>query len=162
MSVDMLQADEELEPKSEPWLSIIKKSAVRGSELIKQVLVFAHGTGGERVEIELRHLILESIKILNETLPKNVTVRYDIPRSSRKRSIWSSPIWQCRSWTARRRFRALRRLNPELKIIAASGLTDQQKDDIKDMRTNAFLTKPITAEKLLTTVADVLANGKNL
>ena len=54
--------------------------------------------------------------------------------------------------------RALRKMNPQLKIISASGLsTNFQKDDHKDLNTNAFLLKPFTAEKLLTTIAEVLA-----
>lgn len=78
MSADMLLSDEEIEPKAQPWLSIVRESAVRGSDLIKQVLVFARGAEGARVDIEVRHLILDLIKILNETFPKNITVRYDI------------------------------------------------------------------------------------
>jgi CheY-like chemotaxis protein len=57
--------------------------------------------------------------------------------------------------------RALRKINPDLKIIAASGLTDQQKADIKDLKTDAFLLKPFTAEKLLTTVASIIADEKS-
>ena len=53
--------------------------------------------------------------------------------------------------------RALRRLNPELKIIAASGLTiNENSPDEQTLGVNASLTKPYTAEKLLTTLADVL------
>ena len=53
--------------------------------------------------------------------------------------------------------RALRRLNPELKIIAASGLTiNEQSADLQTLGINASLAKPYTAEKLLTTLADVL------
>ena len=54
--------------------------------------------------------------------------------------------------------RALRKINPKLKIIAASGLTNPQRADNQDLNTNAFLLKPFTAEKLLTTIAEVLAN----
>jgi PAS domain S-box-containing protein len=42
---------------------------------------------------------------------------------------------------------ALRRINPEVKIIAVSGLTEY---------TNGFLSKPYTAERLLETIHDVL------
>jgi len=54
--------------------------------------------------------------------------------------------------------RALRKINPALKIIAASGLTDQQNDDIKNLKPDAFLLKPFMIEKLLTTIAAVLAD----
>ncbi|MBI5020122.1 MAG: PAS domain S-box protein [Ignavibacteriales bacterium] len=51
--------------------------------------------------------------------------------------------------------RALQKMNPNIKIIAASGLITS---DVKNLGTNiqAFLTKPFTAEKLLTTLYKVL------
>jgi CheY-like chemotaxis protein len=53
--------------------------------------------------------------------------------------------------------RALRRLNPTLPVIAASGLsTNEQNSEIQSLNVNAFLSKPYTAEKLLTTIAEVL------
>jgi two-component system cell cycle sensor histidine kinase/response regulator CckA len=56
--------------------------------------------------------------------------------------------------------RALRKINPDLKIIAASGLTDQKEADIKYLRTDAFLLKPFSAEKLLTAIAAVVKGEK--
>jgi CheY-like chemotaxis protein len=53
--------------------------------------------------------------------------------------------------------RALRRINPELKIIAASGLTTpEQNAELQALNVNAFLSKPYAAEKLLTTLAEAL------
>jgi CheY-like chemotaxis protein len=53
--------------------------------------------------------------------------------------------------------RALRRLNPALLVIAASGLsTNEQNAEIQNLNVNAFLSKPYTAEKLLTTISAVL------
>jgi two-component system, cell cycle sensor histidine kinase and response regulator CckA len=52
--------------------------------------------------------------------------------------------------------RTLRKINPKLKIISASGLTNPQRADNKNLKPNAFLLKPFTAEKLLTTIAKVL------
>ena len=52
--------------------------------------------------------------------------------------------------------RAIRRINPEVKIISVSGLAE--KDKIKNVAeyTNAFLPKPYTAEKLLKIMREVL------
>ena len=351
MSVDMLKTDEEIESKAEPWLSIIKENVERGADLIRQVLVFARGASGERIEIDLRHIVSDLVKVLGETFPKTIRLKYEIARELSLISADPTQIHQVlmnlsvnardamplggtlkitaqnisidesaaqinidakagsyvlitvedtgegipeevlnRIWDpffttketgkgtglglstvlsivkshngfinvyselrrgtkvsvylpasssevettqkekntslpngsgevilvvddeqnirqvtvatlekygyktlaaadgteaiavyAQRQgevdlvitdmampfmdgaatIRALRKLNPGLKIIAASGLTDQQKDDTKDLKTNAFLTKPFTAEKLLTTVAGVLANGIN-
>lgn len=56
--------------------------------------------------------------------------------------------------------RALRKISPKLKVIAASGLDSPgQKTNIEALAVNAFLTKPFTADELLRTVAKVL-NGK--
>lgn len=53
--------------------------------------------------------------------------------------------------------RALQKMNPNIKIIAASGLITS---DVKNLGTNvqAFLTKPFSAEKLLTTLHKVLSS----
>ncbi len=78
MSVDMLQTDETTEKSGEPWLSIIRENTERGADLIKQVLTFARGVEGERVNVQLRHLIKDLVKVLGETFPKTIAVKYDI------------------------------------------------------------------------------------
>jgi two-component system, cell cycle sensor histidine kinase and response regulator CckA len=56
--------------------------------------------------------------------------------------------------------RALRRLDPKVKIIATSGLKAEDKiADAAQLGVKAFLTKPYTAEKLLKTVAAALKEG---
>jgi PAS domain S-box-containing protein len=53
--------------------------------------------------------------------------------------------------------RALRRLDPALKIISASGLSDDTRTAmITRAEVNAFLTKPYTAKQLLKALAEVL------
>jgi two-component system, cell cycle sensor histidine kinase and response regulator CckA len=78
MAVEMLQSGDANEENGEPWLSIIHENTERGANLIRQVLTFARGAEGDRVEIQLRHLIKELVKILQETFPKNIMVKYDI------------------------------------------------------------------------------------
>jgi CheY-like chemotaxis protein len=52
---------------------------------------------------------------------------------------------------------ALKKINPDVKIIAASGLTNRdQITTPSDSNVQAFLTKPYTAEKLLKALAAVL------
>jgi signal transduction histidine kinase/CheY-like chemotaxis protein len=53
--------------------------------------------------------------------------------------------------------RALRRINPRVKVIAATGLEVGGKVNNVSMQVDAFLTKPYTGEKLLRTIANVLA-----
>ena len=77
MSVDMLS----LEAKDEEilrWLDIIRENSERGAELVKQVLTFARGMEGERISVQLKHILKDSVKILSQTLPKSITLKYEI------------------------------------------------------------------------------------
>ena len=75
----MLLSDDDLKSKTDPWLSIIRENTERGADLIKQVLTFARGgIQGERIDLHLAHLVKEIIKILRETLPKNISIKYKI------------------------------------------------------------------------------------
>ena len=54
--------------------------------------------------------------------------------------------------------RATRKINPEVKIIAVSGLVEKDKlAKVDDVHVQAFLSKPYTAEKLLRTIHEVLS-----
>jgi DNA-binding NarL/FixJ family response regulator len=56
--------------------------------------------------------------------------------------------------------RVLRKLDPHVKIIAASGLFDNEKvKDATGLDNIAFLMKPYTAEKLLNTLHKVLVSS---
>ncbi|MEY2467051.1 MAG: hypothetical protein QOD03_1572, partial [Verrucomicrobiota bacterium] len=57
---------------------------------------------------------------------------------------------------------ALRKMNPELKIIAASGDPQLREEEDPNFRAkvNAFIQKPYSVEKLLTTVHQVLNEPK--
>jgi PAS domain S-box-containing protein len=54
--------------------------------------------------------------------------------------------------------RVLRKINPKVKIIAASGLAEKEKlAKVVDINANAFLPKPYTTERLLKTIHEVLS-----
>ncbi|MDL5502464.1 MAG: response regulator, partial [Candidatus Methanoperedens sp.] len=53
--------------------------------------------------------------------------------------------------------RAIRKINPGVKIIAISGLAEKEKLKNVADTTNAFLPKPYTAETLLKTINEVLS-----
>ena len=78
MSVQFLERrhpDEE----SKKWFGALRENAERGANLIKQLLSFARGTEGNKMPVQPRHLIKEVIRILRETLPKSIAVRFFIP-----------------------------------------------------------------------------------
>ncbi len=74
MSVDLLREQFD-DPNATDILDAVKTSAKRGADLVRQVLSFARGVGGERVIIDPRPIVREVRKILLETLPK--TIRFD-------------------------------------------------------------------------------------
>ena len=77
MSVELLAMREEDEFKKR-MLHTIGVSARRGADMVKQVLAFARGQEGEKVTIQLRHVIREMEKIARETFPKSVEVKASI------------------------------------------------------------------------------------
>jgi CheY-like chemotaxis protein len=66
----------QLDPASpaRPALEIIYQAGRRARELNKQILAFSRKGKDERVPFELSKLVLETLRLLRSTLPKNVTV----------------------------------------------------------------------------------------
>ncbi|HEX5083504.1 MAG TPA: ATP-binding protein, partial [Blastocatellia bacterium] len=63
---------------SQRLLNILHTNAVRGGEMIKQVLSFARGVEGEHIPLQPAHLIKEIVKILADTMPKNIEITFSI------------------------------------------------------------------------------------
>jgi PAS domain S-box-containing protein len=79
MSVHMLQETSTSE-EDQKLLTALKASALRGAELIKQVLAFARGTEGRRVPIQLVHIIQDIQIIVRDTFPKSIEFAFQRPR----------------------------------------------------------------------------------
>ena len=78
MGIDMLQmrlTDE----ASRQYLKMLQQSAERGASMIRQVLSFARGVQGERITVQPKHLIKDIIKILTDTLPKSISIKFHVP-----------------------------------------------------------------------------------
>jgi signal transduction histidine kinase len=73
-------ADEE----SRRWLSLMRKSAERGKDLVERVLAFARGAEGGRVPLRTAELIGDVAGFLKETLPKNIDLQVRVPND-----LWS-------------------------------------------------------------------------
>ncbi len=73
MGAQMLQMKQQDE-QSQRLLEVMRTSAERGAEMIKQVLSFAKGIGGERVTIQPKHLIREIVRVAEETFPKSLRI----------------------------------------------------------------------------------------
>ena len=60
------------DPQSQTIIETIEISAKRGADIVSQVLSFARGVEGERVEIQPRHLLKDIEAIIKDTFPKNI------------------------------------------------------------------------------------------
>ncbi len=77
MAIDMLNLKAN-DDETERWLNLARENAERGAAMVKQVLSFARGVEGERVSVNLKHIVKDLVKVLNETLPKSIAVKYEI------------------------------------------------------------------------------------
>ncbi|MCI0662025.1 MAG: response regulator [Acidobacteria bacterium] len=77
MAVHLLQSkftDED----SQRLLSVLQANTERGAEMVKQVLSFARGAQGERIALQLKHLIREMVKTLRSTFPKSIEIKVSL------------------------------------------------------------------------------------
>jgi PAS domain S-box-containing protein len=55
-------------------LAMMEMSARRGAGIVRQVLTFVRGTSGEPVSVQPVHLVRDVVRILEESLPKNIQI----------------------------------------------------------------------------------------
>jgi PAS domain S-box-containing protein len=78
LSIDFLKTITE-NPKGLKILDTIEVSANRGAGIVRQVLSFARGVGGQRTEIHPKHLLKDLETIIKDTFPKNIQLRFSTP-----------------------------------------------------------------------------------
>ena len=78
MSVEMLKA-EAIDPFSTELLEVIGISAQRGADMVRQVLSFARGMEGRRMEVQPRHLLRETEQFTRETFSKSIDIQVKLP-----------------------------------------------------------------------------------
>jgi two-component system, cell cycle sensor histidine kinase and response regulator CckA len=79
LGVRVLQQRFGEDEKTQRTLSMIQKSAQRGSDMVKQVLAFARGVEGERTPLNVAQIVSEVEKITRETFPINIVIEAEIP-----------------------------------------------------------------------------------
>jgi PAS domain S-box-containing protein len=77
------------DPTNRRLLSTIRDCTTRGADMVAQVLSFARGMDGRRIEIPTESLIHEIAKFVTDTFPKNIRIRC-VPDSN-LRSIRGDP-----------------------------------------------------------------------
>ncbi|TDU69322.1 PAS domain S-box-containing protein [Prosthecobacter fusiformis] len=78
MSIDLLKLSIQ-EPGLVSILTTIEGSAKRGADMVQQVLLFARGADGQRLPVDPRVVIGEIQKIVQDTFPRDILLRTDLP-----------------------------------------------------------------------------------
>jgi PAS domain S-box-containing protein len=71
-------------PEMMTVLETIEVSAKRGSDIVRQVLSFARGIEGERIEVQPKHLLKDLESIIKDTFPKDQRLKFSVPND-----IWT-------------------------------------------------------------------------
>jgi len=79
MSIDILKSTSD-HPETRGILETIDMSAKRGADIVRQVLSFARGVEGERVEVQPKHLLRDLEKIIKDTFPKDIRLLFSTPK----------------------------------------------------------------------------------
>ncbi|CAG1003294.1 two-component system, cell cycle sensor histidine kinase and response regulator CckA [Methanosarcinales archaeon] len=66
--------------ESQRLLNTIERSTQRGANLMKQVMSFSKGVEGERNVLQIAHIVSEIMEIAEETFPRSIKIRTDIPK----------------------------------------------------------------------------------
>lgn len=78
MSIDILKLSA-TDPDAKVILKTIDASARRGADIVRQVLSFARGLEGARIEVQPQHLVKEFENIIKDTFPKDIRLQFSIP-----------------------------------------------------------------------------------
>ena len=78
MSIELLKTLSR-EPQAQSILETIEVSARRGADIVRQVLSFARGLEGERIEVQPKHLLKDLENIIRDTFPKDIRLHFTIP-----------------------------------------------------------------------------------
>ena len=78
MAIELLK-DLSNDPQAAKILETLDVSAKRGADIVRQVLSFARGLEGQRIEIQPKHLLKDLTTIIKDTFPKNIRLHFSIP-----------------------------------------------------------------------------------
>ncbi len=73
-----------LDEQSQQLLTIFEDNTRRGTELVKQILAFARGLEGDRMAVQVKHILVELLQTIESTFPKSI----EIVRTFPKEDLW--------------------------------------------------------------------------
>jgi two-component system cell cycle sensor histidine kinase/response regulator CckA len=65
-------------PQDLKVLDALERSAERGTGLVRQILAFAQGTAGELKLIQVKHVVVDIISMLEATFPKSIRIEQNV------------------------------------------------------------------------------------
>jgi PAS domain S-box-containing protein len=68
-----------LDPPTQRLLQILNDNSRRGADLVKQILSFTRGIEGKPTNTQVKHLLAEIQKVIQQTFPKNIDLVLDLP-----------------------------------------------------------------------------------
>lgn len=66
-------------PDDRRMLDTVASNARRGAEIVKQILTFARGVPGERLPVQPKYLIEQTLQMVHSTFPKQIRVTHRTP-----------------------------------------------------------------------------------
>ncbi len=81
MSIDVLK-EISPDPQALDILETIETSARRGADIVRQVLSFARGLEGQRIEVQPKHLLKDLLNIIKDTFPKDIRLQFSVPNDT--------------------------------------------------------------------------------
>ena len=76
MSLELLK-DQDNDPQQRgEFVALLQHNMQRATDLVKQVLAFGRGIEGQRIPVNLTHILHEIQKVITETFPKNLDAHF--------------------------------------------------------------------------------------
>ncbi|MBD1847396.1 PAS domain S-box protein [Cyanobacteria bacterium FACHB-63] len=74
-----------VDSRTQQLLRMLEDSAHRGAELVQQILSFGRGSEGRRMPLQIGHLLLEVVRVVQQTFPKEIEIQSNVST----RELWT-------------------------------------------------------------------------
>ena len=81
-------------PKETHLLDVTEQCAQRGANIVRQVLTFARGGDGRPASVKVGRLVKEMVRLLSETLPRNIALAHELETQADFVSVDSTQLHQ--------------------------------------------------------------------
>ena len=78
MAGDLLQSSA-LDPAAQRYVELLRSSAARGADLVKQLLLYSRGIDAQPSDVDLCEEVRSALRLVTETFPKHIDIRLNLP-----------------------------------------------------------------------------------